>query len=140
MMMTPCRLVLSGCPWSWNPQLRATVKAPVRRAVPGARPPTSLIAGQSVWAGCGLEAISCALVSLFTNATRWPTLISTCLGETTPATMVNVAAPPGGGVAVGTGDLGELGDDEPLPHAPMVTTPATTRASASSPRPVRIAR
>src|SRR5690348_13821459 len=111
MMMVPCKLVLSGWPWSWKLQLRASVKATVRRAVPGARPPTSLIGWQSLWTGCGLEAISWALVSLLTNATRWPTLISTCLGETTPATIVNVAAPPGGGVAVGVA-LGKPGIDE----------------------------
>src|SRR5687767_11895695 len=120
MMMVPCRLTVSGRPWSWKPHVRATVKAPVRRAVPGARPPTSFIGGQSVWMGWGLDCISWEAVSLLTKATRCPTLISTCRGFAPAEVMVIVAAPPGGGVAVGAGVgvTGFDGVDDPPPHAP----------------------
>ena len=48
-------LALSGSSWSWTPQVRTMFRLPVSRRVPGARKPTWLISGQSVWSGCGSE-------------------------------------------------------------------------------------
>src|SRR5262249_35372121 len=106
---------------------------PVVPLCPGPSAPTWLMGGQSVWMGWGLEAISWACVSLFTNVTVWVTEMFTFCGPGRGEGMgrgARVAA--GGGVGSGAGwGVGEV--EDPPPQDPTVMERTARPAAASSP-------
>jgi hypothetical protein len=88
--------------------------------------PTALIAGQSVWRGCGADIIWCGRLSWFTNATRAPIGTRSSFGLAPVAVMVTVNP---AGVVAG-GPPGELGAPGPPPEPPHAASTSTTIAAA----------
>ncbi len=81
---------------------------PVSRLWFGCSRPTLLISGQSLCSGCGSDVILCARESLFTNSTRVPGEMVSCVTLTPADVMVTVleGLPPPDGE-----------DGDPPPHA-----------------------
>ena len=74
-----------------------------------------LMAGQSVWAGCGSEFMSCTRESLLIIVTRLPTATRMLFGLTAPLLEIVMVVVSTGVVEMG---VGEVGDESPFPpHA-----------------------
>src|SRR5512141_920817 len=108
MTIRPLSPALSGLSWSWNPQVRTSFRFPVSRFWPGLKVPTELMAGQSVWSGCGSDDIAWGRESLLTKSTRVPGGTVNSFGLTPADVIVKV----NGLVGTGAGDEG----DEPPPQ------------------------
>ena len=88
--------------------------------------PSAFVDGQSVCAGCGLDAISCERESLLTKVTLWPTLIVTCAGLTAPLLPMVMVAPLAPGLLLPPPPDGDVGELLP-PHAAItIAAPAAT--------------
>jgi len=104
------------------------VQVGCRPALPGWRNPTEVMSGQSVWAGCGSEAMPWDLVSLFTNVTR-----------DSAETVINLGEAPLGeseGAGVGDGVVGV----ELSPPPPRAATVSTSTSAGTSLRAARAPR
>jgi hypothetical protein len=106
------------------------VQVGCRPALPGWRNPTEVMSGQSVWAGCGSEAMPWDLVSLFTNVTRDPAETVINLGE----------APLGEGEGAGVGDGDGVVGVELSPPPPHAATVSTSTSAGTSHRAARALR
>ena len=104
------------------------MSAPVIFVSPRSMFPTSLIAGQSVWVGCGADMIWCVRLSWFTNVTRAPMGTRTSCGFAPAAVMVTVNVAGAAGAGAGAGALGE---PEPPPDPPHAASTSTTIGAAA---------